>query len=122
MSGSGIGIMSVYFDLGTGASFGVPRGRGELAISAARTAQSNCGTNGWGFGITGVKLEIGAVATPYNRQSLVKSLADCQRYYQTAEAMADCFPAMSRREAPTPLSTSSKQPCVLGPDNCSGQR
>ena len=33
--------------------------------------------------VTGVKLEIGSVATPFNRQSLAKSMADCQRYYQT---------------------------------------
>ena len=32
--------------------------------------------------MTGVKLEIGSVATPFNRQSLAKSMADCQRYYE----------------------------------------
>ena len=35
------------------------------------------------YDVTGVKLEIGSVATPFNRQSLAKSLADCQRYYLT---------------------------------------
>ena len=39
-------------------------------------------TNGATFYVTGVKLEIGSVATPFNRQSLAKSMADCQRYYQ----------------------------------------
>ena len=37
--------------------------------------------------VTGVKLEIGSVATPFNRQSLAKSMADCQRYYQLAQAV-----------------------------------
>ena len=41
-------------------------------------------TNAANFLLTGVKLEIGSVATPYNRQSLTKSLADCQRYFQTS--------------------------------------
>ena len=27
-------------------------------------------------------VEVGAVATPFNRQSLAKSMADCQRYYE----------------------------------------
>ena len=39
-------------------------------------------TNGATLALTGVKLEIGSVATPFNRQSLAKSMADCQRYYQ----------------------------------------
>ena len=41
------------------------------------------GTNGAIFYLTGVKLEIGSVATPFNRQSLAKSMADCeQRYFR----------------------------------------
>lgn len=34
------------------------------------------------WSISNVKLEIGSVATPFNRQSLAKSMADCQRYYE----------------------------------------
>ena len=44
-------------------------------------------TNAAGFYVTGVKLEIGSVATPFNRQSLAKSLADCQRYYEVCDAV-----------------------------------
>ena len=44
-------------------------------------------TNGAIFNVTGVKLEIGSVATPFPRQSLAKSMADCQRYYFSGPAM-----------------------------------
>jgi hypothetical protein len=46
-------------------------------------AQSIVNTNAAIFNVTGVKLEIGSVATPFPRQSLAKSMADCQRYYST---------------------------------------
>jgi hypothetical protein len=36
--------------------------------------------------VTRVKLETGSVATPYPRQSLAKSMADCQWYYQVGQA------------------------------------
>ena len=39
--------------------------------------------------LTGVKLEIGSVATPFNRQSLAKSMADCQRYYEKSYNVGD---------------------------------
>ena len=48
----------------------------------ATGAVSVVSTNAAAFYVTGVKLEIGSVATPFNRQSLAKSMADCQRYYQ----------------------------------------
>ena len=58
-------------------------GMQQVIMGATGTA-SIVATNGAGFYVTGVKLEIGSVATPYNRQSLAKSMADCQRYYQKA--------------------------------------
>ena len=51
------------------------------------------GANGAQILFTGVKLEIGSVATPYNRQSLTKSLADCQRYYQVGSFKLDLYAA-----------------------------
>ena len=78
--------LRVCFDLGSGSS-----NRGPANAWATTTAPGYLGvtgsvstvaTNGAYFVVTGVKLEIGSVATPFNRQSLAKSLADCQRYYQ----------------------------------------
>ena len=71
----------LFFDLGCGTSFAGGRGMdgGKLRRCHGRSQCSH--TNGAAFNVTGVKLEIGSVATPYNRQSLAKSMADCQRYY-----------------------------------------
>jgi len=82
MSGNA-GSIIVGFDLGSGATMRAPAGAWASGLFvAANGAVSVVATNGAGYSITGVKLEIGNVATPFNRQSLAKSLADCQRYYQ----------------------------------------
>ena len=83
MSGNAAGL-NVGFDLGSGSTM--------RAATAAWGAGNKVGVTGCGqrrrgstaraFYVTGVKLEIGSVATPYNRQSLAKSMADCQRYFQ----------------------------------------
>jgi hypothetical protein len=84
MSGNGGGL-SLSFDLGCGTSWrsaatpGVWQNGNFLGANGAYSVVSNANTS---FFITGVKLEIGSVATPFNRQSLSKSLSDCQRYYQ----------------------------------------
>ena len=73
------------FDLGSGANLRGPANAWASGnLYGATGAVNVIGTNGATFYLTGVKLEIGSVATPFNRQSLAKSMADCQRYYQQA--------------------------------------
>ena len=80
----------VHFDLGGGATYRGAAGAWASANYVGATgAVSVVAINGATFYITGVKLEIGSVATPFNRQSLAKSMADCQRYYQIVRAIAD---------------------------------
>jgi hypothetical protein len=82
MSGNAAGVL-VHFDLGSGANYHGPANAWSSSnLVGATGSVSIVSTNGAAFYVTGVKLEIGSVATPYNRQSLAKSLADCQRYYQ----------------------------------------
>jgi hypothetical protein len=82
LQGNGIGA-TVHFDYGSGANFRGPAGAWASAnYVGANGANSIIATAGAILNITGVKLEIGNAATPFNRQSLAKSLADCQRYYQ----------------------------------------
>ena len=82
LSGNGVGLY-VRFDLGTGATYRGPANAWANGdYFGATGAVSVVSTNAATFYVTGVKLEIGSVATPFNRQSLAKIMADCQRYYQ----------------------------------------
>ena len=77
------GAAALHFDLGSGSSVRAPAGAWTNgAIVGASGAQNILSVNGGFFSFTGVKLEVGSVATPFNRQSLAASLADCQRYYE----------------------------------------
>lgn len=81
ISGNACGMI-VRFDLGSGANFRGAAGAWAAANLVGVTGSvSVVGTNGATFALTGVKLEIGNVVTPFPRDSLAKSLADCQRYY-----------------------------------------
>jgi hypothetical protein len=78
------GAVTVRFDLGSGANLRGPAGAWASANYVGATgAVQPITTASSSILFVGVKLEIGSVATPYNRQSLAKSMADCQRYYQT---------------------------------------
>ena len=82
MSGNG-GAVDLRFDLGSGATYHAAAGAWVNGNFVGVTGSVNVvGTNAATFYLTGVKLEIGSVATPYNWQSLAKSMADCQRYYE----------------------------------------
>jgi hypothetical protein len=91
LSGNGAGV-GVHFDLGSGATYRGPANAwaGTNYVGATGTV-SVVSTNGAFLLFTGVKLEIGNVATSYNRQSLAKSMADCQRYYQAGQIITSGY-------------------------------
>ena len=81
---SGIGI-SVRFGLGSGSTFSGTAGAWVAANIVQPTGSvSVVGTSGATFYITGVQLEEGSVATPFEHRQYGQELALCQRYYEIA--------------------------------------
>ena len=79
---NGVG-MYVTLAYGAGATYSGTAGAWAAGnLLSATGATSVVGTNGATFYITGVQLEVGSVATPYERQIYSEQLAQCQRYYQ----------------------------------------
>ena len=78
---NGIGV-EVYFILGAGSGrMGTPNTWSSANYQAPTGATSVVGTNGATFYITGVQLEKGSVATPFEFRQYGTELALCQRYY-----------------------------------------
>jgi hypothetical protein len=88
MSGNAASLI-LAFDLGSGATYRGPANAWTATNYVGATGSvSIVATSGAYLFVTGVKLEIGSIATPFNRQSLAKSMADCLRYYQVVFGIA----------------------------------
>jgi hypothetical protein len=84
---NGIG-MQVIWGLGVGSTYSGTAGSWSgNAYYSATGATSVVGTNGATFYITGVQLEVGTSATPFERRLYNQELANCQRYYEKGFAI-----------------------------------
>ena len=81
---NGIGLW-VNFNLGMGTTLsGTANAWASANYVAPTGATSVVGTNGATWYITGVQLEVGSTATPFERRMYGQELALCQRYYEVS--------------------------------------
>jgi hypothetical protein len=81
LSDNGSGL-KLTFGLGSGATYAGTAGAWATAeYYSATGATSVVGTSGATFYITGVQLELGSTATPFEFRSIGTELGLCQRYY-----------------------------------------
>lgn len=74
--------MYVFFSIGSGSTVSGTAGSWAAANYVQPTgATSVVGTNGATWYVTGVQLEIGTSATPFERRLYGQELMNCQRYY-----------------------------------------
>jgi hypothetical protein len=76
----------MWFALAAGSTYtGTAGSWGGTWYVAPTGSQSVVGTNGATFYITGVQLEVGSYATPFEWRPYGQELLLCQRYYQLVE-------------------------------------
>ena len=84
LTNNGIGI-ELQFSIGAGSS--VSGGTANVWNAGSFQSPSGCvsvvGTSGATFYITGVQLEAGSVASPFERRDYGRELIMCQRYYES---------------------------------------
>jgi hypothetical protein len=108
LANSGVGLMATW-DLGSGSSTNTTAGAWAAGqyfrTSGCVTWINNSSAT---FYITGVQLEVGTKATPYEMQIYSDQLAQCQRYYEygasvnsTSSTYSINFFKVTKRVAPT---------------------
>jgi hypothetical protein len=90
----------VFWALGCGPDRSGTAGAWASANYQTATGATNLmAVNGATFYLTGVQLEVGSVATPFEHRSYGEELALCQRYYEKSTEVVEQFPLYKAREA-----------------------
>jgi hypothetical protein len=88
LTDNGIGIR-VWFSIGAGSNYLGTAGTWAAADYRGATGQTSVvGTSGATFYITGVQLEAGSVASPFERRDYGRELIMCQRYLPVVAAFS----------------------------------
>ena len=84
LTNNGIGI-NVWFDLGSGSNFtGAPGSWLAANLLRPSGSVSLVGVNNATWQVTGIQLEAGSVATPFERRPYGTELALCMRYFEAS--------------------------------------
>jgi hypothetical protein len=109
------GGIDLRFSMGAGSTYSGTAGSwSSSAFLSATGATSVVGTNGATFYITGVQLEIGTSATPFERRMYGNELALCQRYFNRfGGGSSDYSFGIGFRDAASTISLSAQMPVSL---------
>jgi hypothetical protein len=105
---NGIGL-NVVFGLGVGSTYTGTANSWQAAQDFAPTGSvSVVGTSGATWYLTGVQLEVGSSATPFERRLYSQELANCQRYFETITSVGGSSPYVNFANGGANASTTAR--------------